>query len=112
MSAPLVIKLKQGDDLPVLTVVLRDGNKLPIDITGAAVKFLMKLENSTSLKIDSTGVTIDDSTGGQVTYPWSTGDLDTDGSYLAEFEITFGSGKILTCPSDEEIDVIIRRELG
>lgn len=111
MGKPLIIKLKQGDRLPDFTVILRDGNKVPIDITGASVALHLRTENSTVLKVNST-VGIDNATGGQVTHAWSTGDLDQDGDYLAEFEITFASGKPLTCPNDEEIDVIIRRELG
>ena len=111
MVRPPTVKMKQGDLLPALTVVLRDGNKAAVDLSAAsAVTLRVRKENSTTLIIDST-VGIDNATGGEVTYDWSTGDTDVEGDYLAEFEAIL-AGKPLTFPNDEEIDLIIRRELG
>jgi hypothetical protein len=103
--------IKEGDRLPSLTSILKDGDGSVIDLSSASVSFYMKLPNSTALKVSSTA-TIDSSSEGQVTYAWSTVDTDTAGDYVAEFEITFSGGLRQSVPNDNEIQVHIRSDIG
>lgn len=86
-----------GDHLPALRRVLSDADG-PIDLTGATVTFSMA-SRAGGAKVTKAAVTIDDPSAGSVSYAWAASDLDTPGSFDAEFEITFGSGKILTVPN-------------
>lgn len=99
--------IKQGDLRPYLKaqlVRLNDDGEIegPQDLTGAeAIVFTMKNKATSAVPIDEgTDVTVlGDPTLGNVQYEWQPGDTDIPGSYLGEFEATFG-GEPMTFPNN------------
>lgn len=88
--------MKKNDLEPVVNAVLRDGDGLA-DLTGATVKFIMKLGLVGAVKVNSSA-TIVSATGGQVRYTWAGTDTDTAGDYICEWEVT-RAGKKSTFPN-------------
>ena len=92
--------LKRNDTRPKIQAQLtQDGN--PYDLTGSTVKFIMKQDGAGSAKVDS-AATIVDAANGDVEYAWSAVDTDTEGDYNAEWEVTDGSGDVLTFPNGHD----------
>ena len=91
--------IKRNDTLPKLEATLQQNNVV-YNLTGATVKFIMKKEGSGTAKVNS-AVTVVDAASGQVEYAWDdvAGDTDTEGDYNGEFEVTTGSGEIITFPN-------------
>ena len=92
-----------------------------VDLTGVtAVKFSMKKQQETAIKIDEAAAqvangtyiidgvsTVLDPTDGVVFYPWTLADLDTAGIYDGEFKVTFANGKHSVNPSYGRRKIII-----
>lgn len=83
--------MKKDDLLPVVDAVLRDATGL-VDLTGATVKFIMKLGLTGVVKVNASATT-PSATGGQVRYTWAGTDTDTAGDYLCEWEVTLSGNK-------------------
>ncbi len=105
------VKFKQNDTLPNLDVTLVDDDDAAINVSGATIRFLMRAPGSTTTKVDAAG-SIVSAADGQVRYSWAAGDLDTVGSYDAEFQVTFGSGGVRTFPTDGYLRIVVRDDLG
>jgi BppU N-terminal domain len=82
---------------PSLTDTLTSNN-LPVDLSGATVKFRMREEASTTLKTDTAAVIVN-ATAGQVRYDWVAQDVDTAGDYVAWWQVTFPSAKTQDTPN-------------
>ncbi len=104
-----LIKWKQGDLLPEVTVTLSDGSG-PFDLTGCTVKFIMRQIGAAVPKIDA-AASILSATTGRVRYTPSGTDTDTVGDYEAEFEVT-KSGKKITFPNEDYMPAKITDDLG
>ena len=102
----MIKHIKKNDTEPIIKAVLMEvtdeaPNGTPVDLTGASVKFIMKQSGATSAKVDA-AADITDEENGEVQYEWvwdaeeETYDTDTEGDYLAEFEVTKASGKVCT----------------
>lgn len=104
--------IAQNDLLPVLVAVLKDDNDTIVDLSGATVKFNMRARGATTTKVSAACVVSSPATDGEVTYNWQGTDTDTIGSFLGEFEVTFGSGKKLTCPNGKKIAIEVVDDLG
>lgn len=102
--------IKQGDRLPVATAVLQQPAGTPVNLSGATVAFYMAHTNG--LASVSGIATISTAALGIVEYHWGASDTAIAGEYMAEFEITFGSGKKQTVPNGEYEKVEIRQQLG
>ncbi len=94
---------KKNDLLPILSVTLQDANGA-VDLSGAtSIKFLMVLKDNMGAapKIDAVATPDPDqiTNKGLVTYTWVSGDTDTSGTYLAEFEVLYGTDP-LTFPNN------------
>lgn len=97
------IKLVRNDTLPRLLVTIHDvDTKEPVDISGALVRMKIREPGSETLKTTLTGTLLASpgsqvgGAGGQVAFDFSPADLDTEGSYEAEYEVTFANGRIQT----------------
>jgi hypothetical protein len=101
------IKIKQNDTKGKFTdVLLLDGSA--VDLTGAAVSFLMK---NADLAIKRTAVIASPSTGA-VEYQPIAADVAVAGVFRQEWEVIFPGGQILTFPNDSYNSVTILRDLG
>lgn len=97
--------LKTGDTDPAMLYDLPPG----IDLTGAtAVVFNMRLRGTATAKISKAAATIVSASGpATLRYDWAPGDVDTNGDFEAEFEVTRADGSIATFPNYGFIDVQI-----
>jgi hypothetical protein len=105
--------IKRNDLLPVLDAILKDADKQPIDLTNAqSIVFHMRSEDSRELKITDGVAEFTDKPSGAVRYSWVDGDTDTEGLFLAEFEVTWNDSKIQTFPNADFISVQIIEDLS
>lgn len=97
--------IKKGDRLPKLRATLVDGNSAVINLTGGSVQFRMRARAGGALKVNA-AATVVDAVNGVVEYAWQAIDVDTAGTFDAEFAVTL-SGLVQTVPSSGYVLVII-----
>lgn len=114
-----LLSMKQGDLLPSVVAVLHDtdpttGQPRVMDLTGATVKFHLRLDGAASLVVNRAASIVGAATLGTVQYDWVAGDTDTVGDYLREWEVTYtASGKQVTVPNSKDgLRVKISRQLA
>ena len=66
----------------------------------------------TSVQIVARQAEVVDAKHGVVLVPLEPGDTDTAGTYWAEFEVTFGDGRVETYPNRGYLTVNIEPDLG
>lgn len=123
-SSKAVVFGVDGRSLPMFTIKKNDRepafraklfqDDAPAPLTGATVKFLMKLEGampSAAPKV-SAAATIVDPVNGIVRYDWATDDTNIPGNYRAEFEVTYANGKSRTFPNEDYLPVRVVGDLG
>lgn len=104
--------IKQNDTNPALKATLKDGDGTVINLTDASVRFHMrKVGNDTSV-VDAAATIVSPATSGIVQYAWTGSDTANTGLYSAEFEITYGDGKIETFPNSDYIRVEILDDIA
>lgn len=96
MTAPFLIK--RNDTSPIFRAILKDGDDVVVDVTGATIRFHMINPDTGVAKVDAAAV-INSGTAGDVQYEWSVGDTDTAGHYDSEFEVTYSGGRVETFPN-------------
>lgn len=104
------VYLKQNDTKPDLQVTVNDDNGVAVDVTSATIAFHMNTSAGV-VKVESAG-TIVTAASGIIKYVWAVGDLDTVGTYNAEFQITFSDSSILTTPSKGYLTIVVGAELN
>jgi hypothetical protein len=83
------IYMTQGNRLPAIVATLMDDNG-PVNLSSAAgVKFVMSRNGTQKV---ATACTIISAAEGEVQYDWAAADVDTPGQFIAQFEVTIGSG--------------------
>lgn len=106
---------KRNDTGPPVSIVCLDGDS-PIDLTNAtSARFLMGQVNAagvSTIKVQGTAAIATDKTTGTVTYNWVVGDLDTVGTYSAEVEITWTTGKKQTFPAANYLTILVVADIG
>jgi len=102
----MTVYMKQHDTLPVITAQLVDADGSIPDLTGATVKFIMRLASGGAAKVD-TSATIVTAATGDVKYSWIAADTDKVGDYEGEFEVTFNGGAIQTYPNSRYFSIKI-----
>ena len=98
--------VKQNDTSPIMLATLQDADGVAVGLVGATVRFHMRAIGSSQTKVDS-AATIVSAVAGSVSYSWSASDTNTIGSYQAEFEVTYGDGRVETFPNNGYISVEI-----
>jgi hypothetical protein len=99
--------IKQNDTRPAITANLTDANDAAVNLTGATVKFNMRVDPAGATKVSLGAATIEDAEAGQVSYSWTASNTDTADDYEAEFQVTFAGGTVQTFPGRNWIAVHI-----
>ena len=97
--------IKQNDTRPAIIANLTDANDAAVNLTGASVKFHMRVDPAGAVKVNAGGATIEDAEAGQVSYAWTTANTDTADDFEAEFQVTFAGGAVQTFPGRNWIAV-------
>lgn len=110
--------IKRNDTRPIFKAQLTQSdpldptNQIPVDLTAATqVKFFMRLTPNTGILEVAGDATITDAPNGMVQYTWVAADTDTAGSYIAEFEVHWGTDT-QTFPSDDYLAITVKDDLG
>ena len=107
-----VFTIGQGDTVPELTFELYP----PVSLAGATVRFTMKRDGAPESEapiINRRVAAAAQDNPGIVRHDWIAGDTATAGEYVAEFEVTFSTGKIGTYPNTtRKIPVVITPSLA
>ncbi len=103
--------VKRNDTYGNVTEQLLDENLSPVNLTGCAVKFNMRLKTASVAKV-SAAATIVNAATGTVRYQWQGTDTNTTGDYRAEWQVTFSSGQVQTYPNDDYITIHIINDLA
>ena len=106
--------IKQNDTASFLTRDLKDAFGAPVNVTGATVKFSMRVKPAGTVKVDDQEEVIFTDGTGRVRYEWNSGDGDTNTAdeYEGEFQVTYANGKIQTFPNDGHIPIVITDDIG
>lgn len=107
---PDTFNMKRGDTVPSIRRQLMGGDGIPVDLTGAVVRFSMK--DYRGIKIMREECEIIDASTGVVQYNWQAGDTSVDGKYCAEFEVTYDNDGVETFPNFEFINVVIYKDIA
>lgn len=105
-----IFYIKQGDSTPALEVILRDEDGVPVNLTGATVEFHM--ETLAGAIVINRAASVTDPTLGRVSVIWQAGDTANEGTYNAEFEVTFNSGAVQTFPNDRHMTVEVFEQIA
>lgn len=112
----MAFTIKKGDTLPEINASLTTGpdadTQVAVDLTTATSTILVIKPVAGGSSTRLTGAIVGSPTLGNVKYVWQAGDTSVAGSYDAEWEITFGAGKIQTFPNDSYFSIIISSDLG
>ena len=87
------INLVASDTAPSIVGTLTNVDGTAFDLTGATVRFQMRLLTDLRFTVDASAV-ITNAAGGLVRYDWAAGNLATPGDYEARWKITFSGGTV------------------
>lgn len=99
----------QGDTGPDVEAIIHAENDVtaPKDLTGAVVRFQMRLPGGKTYKVNAQA-TVVDAVAGTVKYEWGANDLSQPGTYEAQWEVTFADDKVIT--TNPPVDLVVRRQ--
>jgi len=101
--------IKEGDTSPALRYTLSP----TVDLTGATVRFSMRVRGQATPLLDRVAATVvAPATGGVVQYDWQAGNTGTAGFYDAEFEVTYADSTIETFPNRGFIPVLVDGDIA
>jgi hypothetical protein len=109
---PVLIKRNDTKGKFIDTLTL-DG--VPVNLTGCTIKFLMRRRGRSTGSPETlvrTAAITGDPTQGKVEYQPVAGDVDKEGIFDHEWQVTFVDGKILTVPNQTFNTVEILRDLA
>ena len=101
-SAGFVIK--QSDTLPWLRAQLQDADGNGVDLTGAEVRFHMRLALAQAPQVNA-DCALDLAADGKVSYRWQVADTSVPGTFSCDFRVIFADGTALSFPNDSEFPV-------
>lgn len=103
-----MITLKQGDTRHAIRATLQTDQGVPVDLTGATVRFDMKHYLKDLMITKSADV----QTGGVVEVVFNSPETDLPGTYNAEFVVVYADERTETFPSSGYIEVKIEKRVG
>ena len=104
--------IKQNDTASFITRDLKDAFGAPVNVTGAAVKFSMRVKPAGTVKVDDQDAVIVTAGTGRVRYEWTAANTTTADEYEGEFQVTYANGKIQTFPNDGHIPIVITDDIS
>jgi hypothetical protein len=102
--------VKRGDTGHIFEATLT-ADAGAVNLSGAAVKFLMRAGDGT-VKVNANATVVTPTAPAVVRYTAAAGDVDTVGSYQAEWQVTYAGGQIQTFPNDSYINVLVARDIA
>lgn len=96
----------QGDTEPDITATLQRLSEAQ-SLVGAQVRFQMRRADDNRYTVDAPA-TVVDASAGLVSYSWGPKDLNVPGEYLAQWEVTYASGRVET--TDPPNVIVVRRQ--
>ena len=104
--------IKANDTASFITRDLKDACGAPVNVTGASVKFSMRVKPAGTVKVDDQDAVIVTAGTGRVRYEWTAANTNTADEYEGEFQVTYANGKIQTFPNDGHIPVVITDDIS
>ena len=104
--------IKQNDTASFITRDLKDAFGAPVNVTGATVKFSMRVKPAGTVKADDQDAVVVTAGTGRVRYEWTAANTNTADEYEGEFQVTYANGKIQTFPNDGHIPIVITDDIG
>jgi len=96
--------VKQNDTKPPIEAqLLQDGSE--VDLEGCTVRFNMGRKNLGTASIEN-------ESEGRVKYSWGATDLEKDGTFLAEFEVTFSDDSVETFSNTATLLIVVTPEIA
>jgi hypothetical protein len=108
MDPTEVFEIKRNDTAPSIRYALEPTT---IDLTGASVRFKMKVTGSATQLFDKAAVVITATGTPTVQYNWVSADTSTKGFFDAEFQVTYSDTTIETFPNKGFISVHISEDI-
>jgi hypothetical protein len=118
IQSPKTVFYSENDTWPPLGAILIDGDKEPIDLTGASVTISIAYSrhsyyySPTAKIVSNAPCDVVDVLGGGIEWTPTVGDLTPPGTFLYTFEITHSSGAVQTVPANTYQPLIIRTGVG
>lgn len=114
--APPAIEMKTGDTAPFVRHTLVDAAGQPVDLSGAAVQFIVAtmVVATRTILVNAAGTVtqVGDGSRGEVLYQWAAGDTDVAGEHIYEWEVTYANGEIQTFPTEGYGPCTFAEDLG
>ena len=107
-----IFYVKQNDTVPPLEVFLKDAYGAPVNVTGATIKFSMRVKPAGAVKVNAATADIVTAGAGRVKYAWAATNTDTADTYEGEFQVTFSNGGVQTFPNDGHIAIVITDDVA
>lgn len=94
-----------GDTAPSLNGTLTDTLNAPLNLTGATVRFQMRLTGDGRYIVDADAVIVGSAADGLVRYDWEEGDTTLAGNYFSRWQITYTDGTVQHTEPENTITV-------
>lgn len=108
--------IKQNNTLPTLEVSLVDrgclGNKIPFDLSAVTACTFTMTNNCGEMKIINKEANVLSSSGGTISYNWSSEDTNESGMFYGEFKLSFSGGSLMSIPQIGNIIIEIGKSLN
>ena len=104
--------MKQGDTASIMKRTLVNAFGSPVNLTGASLKFSMRVKPGGATKVDRASATISNAGLGEVQYSFSASDTNTADEFESEWEVSFSDGSVQTFPNDGYTPVIVTDDIA
>ena len=102
----------QNDTASPIKRDLKDAFGSPVNLTGANVKFSMRVKPAGTVKVNGATATIVTAGTGRVHYTFTASNTDTAEQFVGEFEVTFSGGEVQTYPNRGYIPIFVQDDIG
>ena len=104
--------MKQGDTASIMKRTLLDAFGSPVNLTGASLRFSMRVKPGGSTKISAVLATIANAGLGEVQYSFSATDTNTADEFESEWQVSYTDGTVQTFPNDGYTPVIVTDDIA